>query len=54
MERNNYYGCACSLAAQEYRAKAVKYRGDETLRRCYVELAWKNRKQSREYFNAAK
>lgn len=53
MNRNNYYGCECSLAAQEYRSKAAKYRDCEILRRCYVELAWKNRKQSREYFKAA-
>lgn len=54
MDRNYYYGCECSLAAQEYRAKAVKYRHHDELRRCYVELAWKNRSQAREYFKAAK
>lgn len=38
------------LAMKEYRAKAAKFRGDEILRRCYVELAWLNRKYSREQF----
>lgn len=35
-------------AKNEYREKAVRFRGCDTLRRCYVELAWKNRDSQRE------
>lgn len=35
-------------AKNEYRAKALLFRDCETLRQCYVELAWKNRASQRE------
>ena len=30
-------------AKNEYREKAIRFRECDTMRRCYVELAWKNR-----------
>ena len=49
MNRNTFYASECSKAVIEYRSQAVKYKGYEILRRCYLELAWKNRRQAREY-----
>lgn len=49
MNRNAFYASECAEAVSEYRAEAVKHRGRPSLRRCYLELAWKNRRQAREY-----
>ena len=35
-------------AKNEYREKAIRFRECDTMRRCYVELAWKNRASQRE------
>lgn len=47
--RNAFYAGECRAAVAEYRAQAVKYRDNEVLHPCYVQLAWKNRRQAREY-----
>ncbi|EHG7888878.1 hypothetical protein J5Z53_001355 [Citrobacter braakii] len=49
MNRNAFYASECSSAVIEYRGQAVKHRDRPSLRRCYLELAWKNRRQAREY-----
>ena len=49
MNRNAYYASECRDAVAEYRAQAVKYRDCNVLRPCYLQLAWKNRRQAREY-----
>lgn len=50
MKRNyGFYSKECSKAVLEYRAKASTFRGNDILRRCYTELAWKKRRQAREY-----
>ncbi len=53
MNRNVFYANECSEAVIEYRAEAVKHRNRPLLRRCYLELAWKNRRQAREYASLA-
>lgn len=53
MDRFAFYASECCEAVVEYRAQAVKYRGNSILRRCYLELAWKNRRQAREYASLA-
>lgn len=47
--RYEFYASECRNAVSEYRAQAVKYRNCSILRPCYVQLAWKNRRQAREY-----
>lgn len=49
MNRNASYAGECFEAVIEYRAQAVKHRSRPQLRRCYLELAWKNRRKAREY-----
>lgn len=49
MDRNAFYASECSNAVIEYRSQALKFRDCSILRRCYIELAWKNRRQAREY-----
>lgn len=49
MDRNAFYASECSEAVVKYRSQAVKHRNCSILRRCYLELAWKNRRQAREY-----
>lgn len=49
MNRNAYYASECRAAVLEYRQSAVRYRDSEILRPCYLQLAWKNRRQAREY-----
>lgn len=51
--RNAFYAAESIKAVAEYRAQAVKYRDSEILRPCYVQLAWKNRRQAREYSRKA-
>ena len=46
---NEFYASESRKAVSEYRAQAVKYRDSSILRPCYVQLAWKNRRQAREY-----
>ncbi|MFV5926741.1 hypothetical protein ACLIKC_06625 [Klebsiella aerogenes] len=53
MNRNAFYANECREAVAEYRAQAVKHRSRSSLRRCYLELAWKNRRQAREYASLA-
>lgn len=53
VNRNEFYASECRAAVSEYRAQAVKYRDSSILRPCYVELAWKNRRQAREYAQKA-
>lgn len=49
MNRNAFYASECTKAVLGYREKAVQNHNDAILRRCYLELAWKKRKQAREY-----
>ncbi len=49
MNRNAFYSSECRKEVVEYRAQALKHRQRPILRRCYLELAWKNRRQAREY-----
>ena len=49
MNRNAYYASECREAVLEYRQSAVRHRDSEVLRQCYLQLAWKNRRQAREY-----
>lgn len=35
-------------AKNEYREKAIRFRECDTMRQCYVELAWRNRASQRE------
>lgn len=53
MNRNAFYASECSSAVNEYREQAIKHRNRPSLRRCYLELAWKNRRQAREYASLA-
>lgn len=53
MNRNAYYASECRAAVAECRLSAVRYRDSEILRPCYVQLAWKNRRQAREYESKA-
>lgn len=53
MSNNDFYARESASAVIEYRLQAVKYRNCATLRRCYLELAWKNRRQAREYASLA-
>lgn len=46
---NGYYASECRAAVAEYRASAVRHRNSIDLRTCYLQLAWKNRRQAREY-----
>ena len=53
MNRNTYYASECRAAVLEYRQSAVRHRDSEILRPCYLQLAWKNRRQAREYASMA-
>lgn len=51
LQKSNYafYASECREAVAEYRDQAAKYREYLSLRTCYLQLAWKNRRQAREY-----